>query len=246
MDIFKNPLYRDLEKLNYSTNESKVYLTLLKLGPSLAGKVSKEAQLDRSSTYNALNALIKRGVVSTVHENKRTIFVPENPKKILDYYKEKEEIAKQIIPNLQKQFAFQKKESTVKLYQGYKGIKTVFQDILDSSEEGSTYLYMGGEGMFGQKMPYYAPMFTKLKAEKKISSKSLIRLGREIKKKRPHNEYKGVPSETISPANISIYQDKVAIIIWDETPKGIIIENADVSKTLGSYFKFMWQHAKKI
>ena len=100
--------------------------------------------------------------------------------------------------------------------------------------------------MFSQKMPYYAPMFTKLKEQKKISSKSLIRLGREIKAHRGHNEYKGVPSDTISPANLSIYKDKVAIIIWDDTPKGIIIENADVSKTLESYFKFMWQHAKKI
>jgi sugar-specific transcriptional regulator TrmB len=245
MDLFKNPLYRDLEKLNYSSNESKIYLTLLNLGPSLAGKVSKEAQLDRSSTYNALNALIKRGVVSTLHENKRTIFVPENPTKILDYYKEKEEIAKQLIPALEKQFSFQKKESAVKLYQGYKGVKTVFQDILASCDKGSTYYYMGGEGMFGQKMPYYAPMFVKLKEEKNITSKSLIREGRIIKEK-THNLRKTIPSEVVSPANISVYKDKVAIIIWDDTPKGIIIENADVSKTLESYFKFMWEHAKKI
>ena len=246
MDIFQDTIFRDLEKLNYSVNESKVYITLIRLGATLAGNIAKEAQLDRSSTYNALKGLIQRGIVSTVFENKRTIYVPENPKKILDYYQEKEEIAKIIIPKLEKQFAFSKEKSSVKLFQGYKGLKTVFQDILDSSDKGTTYYVLGSEGHFGSKMSYYAPIFRKRKEEKHIQTKMLIREGREKKSPGKYTEYKTVPSDVESPATINIYDNKVAIFIWDETPRAILIENENVKRTFENYFGFMWKNAKKL
>lgn len=245
MNIFQDTLFRDLEKLNFSVNESKVYLTLIKLGSSLAGKVSKEAQLDRSSTYNALKGLIQRGVVSTFHENKRTIYVPENPKKLVNYYQEKEEIAKKIIPRLEKQFSFKKEKSAVKLFRGYKGLKTVFQEILDSTGKGETYYVMGSEGYFTKNMPYFAPIFRKRKELKKVKTKVLIREGRE-RKKTASSEYRKVPSDVESPATINIYGDKVAIFIWDEPPQVILIENKNVNKTFENYFKFMWKNGKKL
>ncbi|MAG61181.1 hypothetical protein CL619_05310 [archaeon] len=246
MDIYQDTLFRDLEKLNYSVNESKVYLTLIKIGASLAGKISKEAQLDRSSTYNALKCLIQRGVVSTIYENKRTIYVPENPKKILDYYQEKEEIAKRIIPKLKEQFEFKKQKSSVKLFQGYKGLKTVFQDVIDSTNKSETYYVMGSEGFFSDKMPYYCPIFRKRKENKKIKTKMLIRQTRKKKSKGKYTEYKTVPSDVESPATINIYDNKVAIFVWEDTPQVILIENEKIKKTFENYFKFIWKNSKDL
>tara|TARA_Y100000310_G_C20491034_1_gene719227 strand:+ start:23 stop:769 length:747 start_codon:yes stop_codon:yes gene_type:complete len=246
MDIFQDTLFRDLEKLNYSVNESKVYLTLIKLGASLAGKIAKESHLDRSSTYNALKGLVQRGVVSTIYENKRTIYMPENPKKIADYYQEKEEIAKKIIPRLEEQFLFKKQTSSVKLFQGYKGLKTVFQDILDSTKKGETYSVMGSEGFFAKKMPYYYPIFRKRKELKQVKTRVLIREGRKKKTKGKYSEYKVVPSNVESPATINIYDNKIAIFVWDDPPQAILIENEDIKKTFENYFNFIWKHTKKL
>jgi sugar-specific transcriptional regulator TrmB len=244
MDVFSDKMFRDLEKLNYSVNESKAYLTLLRTGASLAGNIAKSASLDRSSTYNALKSLVQRGVVSTIHENKRTIYVPENPKKIVDYYKEKEEIAKRIIPSLEKQFTYTKKVSSVKLFTGFKGVKTVFQDMIDSSDSKTTHFVLGSEGYFSDLMPYYSPHFRKMKAKKRIRSKILMRTSREKRSKSKYTEYRSVPSDVESPATINVYEDKVAIFIWGDTPESILIENKNVSKTLMNYFTFMWKHAK--
>ena len=243
MDIFQDKIFRDLEKLNFTINESRVYLTLIRLGPSLAGNIAKEAKLDRSSTYNALETLKVKGMVTTIHENKRTIFVPEDPKKIIDYYKEKEEIAKNIIPKLRQNFST-KKVSAVKLYQGFKGIKTILQDILDTTKSQSTFYVMGSEGYFREMMPYYAPVFLKRKEQKKIKTNVLIRKNRTKKSKNRYTKYREVPSDVLSEATVNIYGDKVAILIWEDNPKGIIIENASVSRTFENYFKFMWRKAK--
>lgn len=238
--------YEELEKLNFSVNEAKIYLALIHLGPSLAGTVAKEASVDRSSTYNALKLLIERGIVSTMHENKRTMYVPANPKKILDYYQEKEELAKKIIPGLQKQFAFRKQKSMMEFFQGYKGLKTVFQDILDTCEKGQDYVVFGSEGKFSQQMPFYQPLFSRLKAEKKIKTRILIREGRKKEERGQYTEFRQIPSDVISPATINIYGNKVAIFIWDDKPEAVLIENTDVAKTFKNYFNFMWNNAKSL
>ncbi|OGI64478.1 hypothetical protein A2642_01785 [Candidatus Nomurabacteria bacterium RIFCSPHIGHO2_01_FULL_39_10] len=244
MDIFQDTLFRDLEKLNFTVNESKVYLTLVRIGSSLAGNIASHAKLDRSSTYNALKSLQDRGIISTIFENDRTIYLPEPPKKILDYYKEKEAIAQNIIPKLQEQFKFHSQNSTVKLYQGYKGIKTIFQNIIDSCDEKHPYLVLSSEGHFSQKMPYYAPHFRKQKEQKKIKTKMIIRESREKKSIGKYSEYKSIPFNTISPVTINIYKDKVAIVLWEDNPQAILIEHANISKTFAEYFQFIWKHAK--
>src|SRR3989338_6229020 len=122
----------DLQNLGFSLNEAKTYLAIIKIGSSLAGKISKEANLDRSSTYAALKLLVKRGLISTYFENKITTFVPEDPKKILDYFAEKQEEAKNVIVGLRTLNLSHVKSHTVKLYRGIKGVKSVYTDILNS------------------------------------------------------------------------------------------------------------------
>src|SRR3989344_3175847 len=244
MDIYQDKAFRDLEKLGFSVNESKVYLTLLKLGPSLAGKIAKEANLDRSSTYNALKLLMERGIIATVHETKRTIFVPSSPKKILDYFKEKEEIAKNIIPSLEERYKTKQKSQSIYHFKGYKGLKTIFQNMLDSLDKGEEYLVIGSEGQFSEKMPYFSPIFRKQKELKKIKTKILIREGRKRTSKGKYTEYRQIPSTVISPATINIYKNKVAIFIWEDEPQAVLIENEKVSESFKNYFDFMWKHAK--
>lgn len=235
-----------LERLGYTVNEAKVYLALLKIGSSFAGRIAKETELDRSSTYNALKGLVQRGVVSTVHQTKRTTFVPENPKKIIDHFEEKKEMAKNIIPKLQEQFHASKQKKSVKLFQGYKGVKTIMQDIIDSSDETVTNYVLGSGGQFNMRMPHYAPLFRKKMESKKIKNKILVRQKEDKIKGRKFTEYKIIPSDIESPATINIYDDKVAILIWEEIPQTILIQNKKVSKTLETYFKFMWENTKKI
>lgn len=243
-DFLKNMVdFRDMEKLGFTVNEAKVYLTSIRLGPCFAGKIAKEASLDRSSTYNALKQLIERGIVSTVYENKRTIYIPADPKKIVDYFKEKEELANKIIPSLREQYTTAEKKNVL-LFQGYKGLKTVFQDILDSADGECSVL--GSEGQFREKMPYYEPMFGKRREEKKIRTKMLIREGRTDLSRTKYTQYKKMPCQVVSPVTITIYNGKIAVLIWDEKPEAIIIENKKVSETLKSYFDFMWKYAQNV
>jgi sugar-specific transcriptional regulator TrmB len=233
-----------LERLDFTTNEAKTYLALTKIGPSLAGNIAKKANLDRSSTYNALKGLIIKGMVSTIHENKRNIFIPEDPKKIIDYHEERKEIAKKIIPKIRERFESQHELTNVKLYNGFRGVKSVLQDLLDTCDSKTPHYLMSSEGNFSKLMPSYSKIFASRKKKKKIKSKVLIRTKRP-KKSTNLAEYRSVPSDVISDATINIYKDKITIIIWEENPTAIMIKNPTISKTFENYFKYMWKFSKK-
>jgi HTH-type transcriptional regulator, sugar sensing transcriptional regulator len=236
---------KELEQLGFTVNEAKTYLHLIKLGPSLAGTIAKKANLDRSSTYNALNSLVNKGIISTAHENKRTTYIPSDPKKIIDYFKEKEEIAKRFLPSLKEQFQFQEGKKKIQLFQGRQGIKTVFQDILDSCDKDKECLVLGSEGQFKKAFPYYAPVYRKKKEEKKFKTKMLIREGREKTGRGKYTQYRRVPNELASPVSMSIYDHKLALFIWDDKPEALLIENKKVANTFQNYFHFIWKHAQK-
>lgn len=229
-----------LQKLGFSPNEIKVYLTLNDHGSAKAGKIAKFAKIDRSNCYNSLKSLTEKGLVSYVLIGQVKWFQATGPKRLLDYIKEQEQDIKQILPQLQARHKAVKQEGQVRLFKGTKGVKSIFLDIARSKQNNCVF---GSEGQFTKKMPEFASQFERLKREKKIKTKMLIRKGR--------TELEGSTSEqrfvrvTQSPAVTNIYGDKIAIIIWTDEPEGIVIENAAAAKAYQSYFNLLWKQAEK-
>ena len=58
-------------------------------------------------------------------------------------------------------------------------------------------------------------------------------------------DIKTLPKEYMSPAEINIYGDNVAIILWDEVPQAFVIKNKKIADSFMQYFKLMWKVAKK-
>ncbi|NIM26354.1 MAG: hypothetical protein GTN35_01700 [Nitrososphaeria archaeon] len=54
-------------KFGLSTNQSKIYLCLTKMGPKTASQLSKLLELPRTETYHILKTLQVKGCVEIVH-----------------------------------------------------------------------------------------------------------------------------------------------------------------------------------
>ena len=230
-----------LEKIGFTPNEIKVYLTLSKKGSQTAGKIAKFANIDRSSCYNTLKSLQEKGLVSYVVIGSVKWFQATGPKRILDYIKEQEEDVKEILPELQSLHKTNKLEGQVRLFKGIKGVKSVFLDIARTGE--NNYVF-GSEGQFSERMPEFALQFDRLKKENNIKSSVLIRKGRKEADRKTSN-YRKIPITSQSTAVTNIYGNKIAIIIWTDEPEAIVIENESASKAYKAYFDFMWEHSQK-
>lgn len=232
-----------LKKVGLGHNESKIYLILIKLGPSMAGKIAKESNIDRSACYDSLKALLKKGLISYAIEANRKKFSAVNPEKLNSYLKEKEELVENILPDLKEMFKIKEEKSNVTMFKGYKGIKTVFDDILREAK-GKENLVIDSHGQFVERMPYYAPHFIKGLEKNKIKVRHIVRKDRKIhpSKTTEVRYFPSTISETIITTNI--YADKIALIIWTDVPEAVIIKNKSATEAYKSYFEVLWQGSK--
>ena len=74
--------YRELNYLGLNEKEAKVYLAALELGKSSVQNIAKKADVNRATTYVVIEALIKRGLMSSANENKKQYFIAEAPEKL--------------------------------------------------------------------------------------------------------------------------------------------------------------------
>lgn len=230
-----------LEDVGLSTNESKVYLSLLRLGSGKAGRVAKEANVERTSTYNALQSLLSKGLASYVVIGKVRWFQAAPPERLVDYYEAKRDKAHEMLPELHELFTQTNLQQNVRLFKGMRGVKSVLNDIVSTKKEN---LIFGSEGQLEERMPIYAERFVNEMRRKKIPVKSLVREDRATPAG-DNAKVRLVPKSVESPVVTNIYGDKIAIIIWTEQPEAVLIENKSAAEAYRSYFQFMWENAKR-
>src|SRR3989344_2308147 len=110
--------FMDLKEAGLTGNEETVYVALLDLGPSLAGKVSRKTGLHRRTVYDVTETLIQKGLVGYILENNRRIFTAVDPQHIIDAIEEKKNLLLPIIQDLQKKFNANKRKEQTNFYKG--------------------------------------------------------------------------------------------------------------------------------
>ncbi|MBI2146690.1 helix-turn-helix domain-containing protein [Candidatus Woesearchaeota archaeon] len=126
-----------LEGIGLTKGGIKVYFALLELGPSTTGEIIKKAKVSRSKVYEMLERLIDKGLVSFVIKENTKYFEAADPEHILHYVQrekslleEKEEELRKVLPALKEKQHFGRVPQTATVYEGIKGIKTMYSDVI--------------------------------------------------------------------------------------------------------------------
>ena len=234
---------RILQEFGLTKVESKIWTTLLDLGPSLAGHITRKSGVHRRSVYDALERLIQKGLVGYIVKNNRRYFGVSNPDRLLELLKEKEDYVKNILPQLKEKYERTFEKSETLFFRGKNGLKTVFEDQLYVKKE---MLILGASPLASEILKYYFHWFDKRRIEKKIKVKLLYNESARKERKIKLAEIKYLPVGYYNPTAINIYGDRVAIIHWSkENPFVILIRDKEIADGYKSYFNLMWQIAKE-
>jgi sugar-specific transcriptional regulator TrmB len=229
----------ELKQAGLTENESKVYLALLDLGPSLAGQISRKTGLHRRTVYDTTEMLIKKGLIGYILKNNRRLFQASNPERILEIIKEKENILEPVILNLKQKYTKTKEKEETNFYKGKEGLKTVFEDQLNYREIS----ILGASPKAYETLMFYFKWYDKSRKEKKIKAR-IISQSRKLKRI-PLAEIKYLPEKYSNPVSVNIYGEKTAIILWAEKPIAIVIKDKEITNGYKNYFELMWKIAKK-
>jgi len=231
-----------LTRLGFNRTEAAIYLVLLELGQAQAGLISKRSQVNRTTTYDAIERLLDKGLVTyTVQANKK-IFRPAVPSKILENLREQEKLTRELLPKLDSLFKDSKEKEESEIYKGRRGIKSIMQDILRCKE----YVAFGSSGRFLEIMKHDFLAFQVRKRELKIRSRIILdesSRGSESVEK-GYASFRFIPEAYSAPTTTFVYGGRTAIIVWGETPIATVIRSEEVAESYRNYFKLLWKIAE--
>jgi len=239
----------DLEKLGFTSEEVKAYIALLETGGGFASTIARKAQAHRVTTYNTLENLQKKGYVRVSKKAGIKFYYPVNPKVILNQIENTYNTAKTLIPeliDLQNTASFKPK---IQFFEGYEGVQTIFNDILESAGEVLGYTnFQVAEEMMKSYLHEYGDRALKLKKKHRLLCPNDDFHKEFIPKNLRERLNAGVleifavnPTYFLFKNLQYIYEDKVAIISMDKDEMiGVIIESKTNAETNRSIFNLAW------
>lgn len=249
-----------LRKIGFSEKEAKVYTQLIRLGAQPVSVIAQRAEINRTTTYDIISTLTKKGLISSIKKGSATYFKALDPKNLLNYLerekveqtKKIEKQQKEITALLPALISLENPESTkpkVSFHEGEKGLRQAYEDTLTSSE--TILAYANVEAMHARLPNFFPEYYQRRGKEKKIHIKAIFP-DNKISKER-HKKDKSENRESIlisskeydfSP-EINVYDDKVLIASWREK-MAIIIKSKEIADFHKKMFKLCWAQAKKL
>jgi len=243
-------LKNKLEQLNLSPNEASIYLSLLKIGQTSAGKIISDTRLHRSVVYDALEKLIDRKLIFKFDKKKIAYFQATSPEQILKDIKKQEILAKTILPELKKLIDTNLPE--IKIYEGLESWRQFWLESAEKLPVGSTDYVAGSIGERWQKMMgKQVQKFLDIRLKRKIKWKMVIfdrdDLELELLKKYPKlHEYRLIEKNISKQGNFNIFNNDTLILHSATEPIIIEIKNAALVKVFRDLFDVLWDFGKKV
>lgn len=248
---------KELAALGLSTEESKVYLSVLELGGSFVSAIARRAKVNRSTCYHTLNNLVEKGLVSSYKRGKVLHFVAEDPKRFVQMAEERIEKTKNLIPQLLSLANTLTAKPKIRFYEGMEGVKSIFEDVVKApstgsrSSKGEVLGYTNLKGVT-ELFPSYFKQFCHKKVKQGIKTRYIAPAVEEgvdlidsyYPKKYDPNLLEILmvnPNEFSFSNEIAIYGNKVAIISLNpEELMGLIVESPSFAKSMKSFFDLAW------
>jgi len=238
-------LIKILTKLGLTEKESKVFLACTEQGTSVVSTIAQSAGINRVTTYDILEKLKQKGLVSYYSKKKIKYFSSIDPEILLEEFETRTNELRSALPKL-KALSGEISHPRVRYFEGLEGIKNIYADTLTSKSEILNY---ANSSEIRKIWPTYDQDYVKKRADKKIYLRGLSPsdLASQTVKKESEKFYREIrliPQDQFNFTNeINIYDDKVAIISLKEELIGMIIESHEIANSQRAIFNMCWQFA---
>lgn len=243
-----------LEHLGLTVGESKVYLSLLKLGQTSAGPIVKTAGISRSKVYEILERLQSKGLVSSIIINGVKKFQALDPRLIPIFLeKKKEEINQQvqdfmkIIPTLLAEMKEKTPEQSVEVYSGWNGVKNVFNLLLKEAKRGDVWCAFGiPEVQSKQRARFFRHWreeSDRIGIMQRLIANQKIKGSAELAPHSPLSKIRYSSYET--PTSVDIFLEYTLLGVWGENPIMVVMKEKQIADSFRLFFEQLWKGAKE-
>jgi len=242
-------LSQHLQEIGLSEKESLVYLAALELGQAPVQTIANKAKVNRATTYVVLESLMKKGIVTTFEQGKKTLYIAEGPHALYAIIREQEmelmrveDDLESMMPQLNSIYNLHPNKPIVRFYEGKEGLNKVLQERLDDKPEQVKVFFpveQTDEIFTHEEMADYrkkrisrSTRFDGIYCAQAAQEES-IELGKLIPVDQAQYPFY---------CDICVYQDKVSLSSLKGHISSVIIQNKEVAKTVEAIFDLIAEH----
>lgn len=225
-------------------SEAKIYLAARELGSSTAQNLATKAKISRTATYEAIELLQQRGLVSVSTIGKKHLFSAEDPERIVAYLKKKQQQAETTLHDIERSVEGIRLLSggsrpIMKVYEGEEALHAYFSHVANVKPREWFEISNLDD------VSKYIDEKTLNAARKALAHIPVHRFQLLYKGKNPlvnkHIQSKYLPSFLGDfHGNVSIYDQYIALVTYVGKITCIIIESAELAETLRFVFSLAW------
>ena len=234
-----------LEDIGLTGAEIKVFLSLLELGSSTAGKVVEKSGLQNAVVHRAFHSLAEKGLITYVKEGKINHYQTIEPKQLINFLEEKKSRLQKLLPELEAKREIAKKKPQASIFQGVRGVKELINLMLDTDTK-EYFGYGGPQKAHDLLGDFFWENFHRRRIKKKIKAKLLFHQSLkwwadELNKKHKLTTVKTTHRNFEELTETIICGKRVAIIIYLNKPFGFLIEEQLASNSYKKFFGLLWE-----
>ncbi len=238
-------LEKELLDYGLTSKQARVYLALLQLGTSNIQAIAEKARVERTNTYDAVQGLIDRRLISITTQGKKRLFVAEPPESLEVIIKEKAKKLKDLLPELRSLHNISEFKPKIRFYPGVEGYKAVYEDTLSASSKLLFGIYSSQDIIDVLGMDFIRHIIEQ-RVEKKITLRVIRPRETEVPGLWPAGEealreVKLAPKGMVFPIVTFVYDNKVIYLSSKKETFGLIIESHDMAQAHQNYFEALWQ-----
>lgn len=239
-----------LEQLDLEGKKADVYLAALELGGSTVIEIAKKACIKRTTCYDILLDLIKKGLISETVQKKKKLYIGEDPEKIQKDLQKKEGLFFEILPQLKSIHNVGGKKPKIRFYEGKEGLKEVYDDTLKYS---GMLMGFASEHVVSVLGKEWAEKYLKKRVKRGINARIIMPQTEIIEKDyflRDQEQLRS--SKLVDPKKypfsieINIYGFSKIALMSSREETAVIIESSEIYNTVKLIFELLWDNLPEI
>jgi HTH-type transcriptional regulator, sugar sensing transcriptional regulator len=250
MNPLSRPMEEVLKEIGISSKDAKVYLALLREGPSSVRQLAAATGINRGTVYEALKTLQELELVHFYNRETKQFFVAAPPAQLQEIAKRRAaeldraaQDLSHVVAELETTYSAGTRQPVARMYEGGEGVRIILEDVLETMAHAKDKEYFVYSSSAVRDAGLYNSFddYTKRRLEAGISVKN-ISIGKSGKTA-GLDERRSIPGLEGTPTYILIYRGKVANIFLDQQGEfvGLIVENSGIYETQRALFLSLWE-----
>jgi sugar-specific transcriptional regulator TrmB len=248
----KKHILAQLEELNLSSNEARVYLALIEIGLTSAGEIIKKTRFHRSVVYETLDKLIERKLVTKLTKQHIAHFQALEPERILQSIRRQETIALDLVKDLKKLAT--KNSSEITVYEGPESYRRFWLESMERIPEGSTDYVAGSIGEPWQKIMGVRGVkkYLDIARKRNIGWKVIVFDQEDYRNtfldRSPDLrwEYRLIDRPMAKEGNFNVFGNESVVLHSATEPMVIEVKNASLVRVFRNLFDILWESGAEI